>query len=52
MPGNRAVGTEELGPGAGGAVGCWIDVGVVEDLLRGRGGNLDAEDEEFAVDRR
>jgi hypothetical protein len=44
------LGAEELGPGAGGAFGCGVDAGVGEDLPHGRGGDLDAEDEEFAVD--
>jgi hypothetical protein len=43
-------GAEELCPGAGGALGCGVDVCVGEDLPDGGGGDLDAEDEEFAVD--
>ena len=44
------LGAEEAGPGGGGALGCRVDPGVVEDLPHGGGGDLDAEDEEFAVD--
>ena len=44
------LGAEELGPGAGGALGCGVDAGVGEDLPDGGCGDLDAQDEEFAVD--
>ena len=44
------LGAEELGPGARCALRCGIDARVSEDLSHGRGGNLQAEDKEFAVD--
>jgi hypothetical protein len=44
------LGVEELGPRAGRALGCGVDAGVGEDLPHGRGGNLDAKDEQFTVD--
>jgi hypothetical protein len=44
------LGAEETGPGGSGALGCRVDPGVVQDLPHGGGGDLDAEDEEFAVD--
>jgi len=44
------LGVEEAGPGCGGAVGCRVDPGVVEDRPYGGRGYLDAEYEEFAVD--
>jgi hypothetical protein len=33
-----------------GVPGCRVDPGLVEDVPHGRGGDLDTEDEEFAVD--
>ena len=44
------LGAEEIGPGGSGAVGCRVDPGVVEKLPYGGRGDLDAEDEQFAVD--
>jgi hypothetical protein len=44
------LGAEELGPGAGRACGGGVDAGLGENLPHGRGGDLQAPDEEFAVD--
>ena len=44
------LGAEEAGPGGGGALGCRVDPGLLKDLPHGGGGDLDPEDEQFAVD--
>ena len=44
------LGAQERRPGRGGALRRWVESGVCEDLSDGRGGDRDAEDEEFAVD--
>lgn len=44
------LGAEEIGPGGSGAAGCRVGPVVVEDLPYGGRGDLDAEDEQFAVD--
>ena len=44
------LGAEKVSPGGGGAPGRRVNPGVVKDLPHGRGGSLDPEDEEFAVD--
>jgi hypothetical protein len=44
------LGPEETGPGGGRALGCRINPGVAKYLPHGGGGDLDPEDEEFAVD--
>jgi hypothetical protein len=41
---------EKTGPGGAGALGCGVDAGLAEDLPDGGGSDLDAQDEEFAVD--
>ena len=44
------LGAEEVSPGGGGALGCRVDPGLLKDLPDGGGGDLDPEDEQFAVD--
>ena len=44
------LGAEEAGPGGSGALGCWVDPGLVQDFPHGGCSDLDTEDEEFAVD--
>jgi hypothetical protein len=44
------LGSEEVGPGTGRALRRWVNPGLFEDLPDGGGGDLDPEDEEFAVE--
>jgi hypothetical protein len=44
------LGVQELRPGGGGLLGCWVGAGVVEGLPDGGRGDVDPKHEEFAVD--
>jgi hypothetical protein len=37
-------------PGGRGALGLWLNPGLLDNVPHGGGGSLDAEDEQFAVD--
>jgi len=44
------LGAQEAGPGRYGAFGCRGDPGILQELPRGGGGHLQAQDEQFTVD--